>query len=202
MINIFIPAVESIINNVIKLDPQSQTLINNLNNESILLNITDWNLKIIIKPFGNSIQLLPYKDDDKPRAELSASFTSFIKACFSDMPQMLFYNKEIKLKGSLKTVLAWNRFYLALAPELSYWLEPYLGKTLTYYLSQPMKWLKTSLTSFKEKSSIELSEFLKEELLLFPPKEQADDFNHDILLISIDADRIEDKLNRIKGQND
>ncbi|MCF6766575.1 SCP2 sterol-binding domain-containing protein [Thiotrichales bacterium 19S3-7] len=200
MIYTFIPAFEKVINRIIRFDPQSETLINRLNGESILLRITDFNITVIVKALSNEIQLSPYTDGDTFNAELSATLPSFIKAAISDMPQMLFYSKEIKLKGSLKTVLAWNRFYLALAPELSFWLEPYLGKSMTYHLGQPLKWLKSALISLKEKSSTELSEYLKEELLLFPPKEQSEDFSHDILMTSISAERVEHKFNcLIKG---
>ncbi|MCF6808146.1 SCP2 sterol-binding domain-containing protein [Thiotrichales bacterium 19S9-12] len=197
MLNKIIPAIEKAFDQILSLDPQKQALLKSLDGHPISINITDYGTCINLIPEKNKIKILN-NSNINVSAELTASSLNFLKALFNDMPQMLFYSKEIKLKGSLKTVLAWQRFYIGLSPELSYWLEPYLGKTLTYQLSKPLQWLKSSAKSFIRKSNDELTEFLQEEALLFPPKEAVEDFRHDLLLLGVKLDQLEHKLNQLK----
>lgn len=198
MLNALTMFTEKVTNKILKLDPQAEILLQKLNSESLALYFTDWNLRLVLIPNEKNIQF--YQNKDMPAdAELSGSSSAFIKALFDDMPQMLFYSKELQLKGTLKTVLAWRKLYLALSPELSYWLEPYLGQTLTYHLSKPMNWLKNTVNQFRKTTTYELREYITEEAKFFPAKEAVNNLNHNILLTGIDAERIQQKLYQLKG---
>lgn len=199
MFSVFIPLLESAINRIISLDPEKKSLLKILNNEAITIYLNDWDLKLTFIPTEHGFHI--YEDSEiKANATLSGDLISFLKISQSDLPQMSFYSKEIKLSGQLKTVLAYRRFYLALSPELSFWLEPYLGKTFTHFALKPLKQIKSIFKSLTDKTKTDLTEYLQEEKALFPPKEIIDDFYHDILITNIDAERLVLKFEQIKNK--
>ena len=190
---------EFALNQALSADADSQAKLNQFDGRSIHLDITDFQLSVLIRFDNQSVQLSDGRDQSADLM-IAADSAALIKVARN--PENLF-SAQLKILGDVQ-----------FAKQLQDWLDGFdfdweaqlakvTGDTLAYPIAQGLRqgfgWLNDSADSFQQS----LAEYLREESRLLPDKAETNRFMQQVDTLQAAVDRLEARIQRLaKTQQD
>ncbi len=185
---------ETIVNQVLTLDPQKDALLKKLHSQTLTIKITDWNLSLTITPSETHLNFSNEIPEDESDCLIEGNLTGFIKMALASEPQAIIQTGEINQQGNIHVLQNYQALYQALDIDWEYHLAEIIGTTPAHLFLKPFKSIKDWTVDSHQKFKHETDEYLHEEARCFPPAEEINDFYDDIQTLRNDVDRMEAKI--------
>jgi ubiquinone biosynthesis protein UbiJ len=197
MNSLVISTLQNTLNFTLDQDPQKSHILKLTKYKILLVNILDWNLKIIFVPEEDSIKVLEKlpNEEASPDCILSGKLFDLITLSVSENAQQIIQSNKVTQTGDLHVLQDYQTAIKAFQFDLPQQVKEALGPNLTQLFISPIKgitnWLSNSFDSTKK----DITEYAQEESQLLPPTEEVKDFFDDVQELSLRLDRLSAQIN-------
>ncbi len=197
LVSLFAPTIETVINQVIKLDPDAKARLFKLDGKLIKFELTDLKQSIYFKIDEDYIVVKEaFNNELKPNAELKGNSLSFFNLALSEQQDPLFKG-EVMFSGEIQTAQKFQHFFEQLDIDWEEHLSKYTGDIVAHELFKAGKsfhgWAMETLNTAK----LNLSEYLRFEARATPASIELENFFDDVADLKSDVERIELRINRL-----
>jgi ubiquinone biosynthesis protein UbiJ len=191
-------ALESALNNYIKLDLDVGELLSPLAGKVIALTI---------EPFGETLYLCPTRDaiqvldtyPETPDTHISGSLWALGLMGVSSKPMRSVFSGEVKIEGDMSTGRRFQELFDRLDIDLEEKLSRFTGDVIAHqignFFRSGAKWTEQSLRTFE----LNVSEFLQEETRDLPAGPEAEIFYRNVDELRADFDRLNARIERLEN---
>jgi len=183
---------EFALNQTLAADADSQAKLNQFEQRSIHLDITDFRLSVFIQFESASLKLADGRDKT---ADLMIAADSAALINVARNPDNLF-SAQIRILGDVQFAKQLQDWLNGFDFDWEAQLAKVSGDTLAYPIAQGLRqgfgWLNDSANSFQQS----LAEYLREESRLLPDKAETDRFMQDVDSLQAAVDRLEARIQR------
>jgi ubiquinone biosynthesis protein UbiJ len=184
--------VEAIINQLLALNPVSQSLLENHQGKVLLLEISDIDQHFYLRFTSEKILLLSVYCD-QPNAIIRGTSFSFLKQL-----KLTGFAQELSIQGDVE----FAQDIQHLIKNFNFHSEDYLsflaGDVMTHNLTQIRQKIKNSSETIKKRSLEDMIEYIQEEQHFVPTKEEVEDFYEDVAQLGHSIDVLEARWNRLQ----
>lgn len=196
MLSLFTPAIEMIINQAVKLDPDAQLRLASLEGKIIKVTLTDINISFYIV-IEDSLILVKAELDKQANAELTGSSSSFFNLALNEKGSDSIFKGEVHFAGEIRTAQNFQNFFKQLDIDWEEHLAKYTGDIVAHQLISGSKtvtsWLQKTVTSAQQN----LSEYIRFEAKLSPASIELENFYDAIADLKSDSERLKQKVERL-----
>ncbi|MBD3652555.1 SCP2 sterol-binding domain-containing protein [Kangiella sp.] len=196
MLSLFTPAIEMIINQAVKLDPDAQSRLASLEGKIIKVTLTDLNASFYIV-IEDSLILVKAELDKQANAELTGSSSSFFNLALNEKGSDSIFKGEVHFAGEIGTAQNFQNFFKQLDIDWEEHLAKYTGDIVAHQLISGSKtvtgWLQKTVTSAQQN----LSEYIRFEAKLSPASIELENFYDAIADLKSDSERLKQKVERL-----
>ncbi|AOE49073.1 ubiquinone biosynthesis accessory factor UbiJ [Kangiella sediminilitoris] len=189
------PTIETVINKVIKLDPEVSKKLIKLDQKVIAFHFTDIDQRLYFLIDQEYIVVKSHLDT-APHAELSGNLLSFFNLASSDSGDQIFKG-EVHFSGEIGTAQAFQSFFSELDIDWEEHLSLYFGDIPAYHLVKAGESLKGWLTRTALTAQNNLSEYLRYEARSTPASIELENFYDDIADLKSDVERLAMRIERL-----
>ncbi len=195
LIGLLAPTIETVINQVVKLDPDARERLNSLDGKLIKFELTDLNQSVFFK-IDDEYILVKDAFEQEANAELKGNSMSFFSLALSEQQDPLFKG-EVLFSGEIQTAQKFQKFFEQLDIDWEEHLSKYTGDVVAHELFKAGKsfhgWAMETLNTAK----LNMSEYLRFEARATPASIELENFYEDVADLKSDVDRLEQKINRL-----
>ncbi len=188
---------EFALNRALAADADSQAKLNQFEQRSIHLDITDLRLSVFIQFENSSLKLADGRDKT---ADLMITADSAALINVARNPDNLF-SAQIKILGDVQFAKKLQDWLNGFDFDWEAQLAKVTGDTLAYPIAQGLRqgfgWLNASALSFQQS----LAEYLREESRLLPDKAETDRFMQKVDSLQAAVDRLEARIQRLQNKH-
>ncbi len=185
---------EFALNQALSADADSHAKLNQFEQRSIHLDITDFQVSVFIQ-FENAALKLADGRDQTADLMIAADSVALIKVARN--PDNLF-SAQIKILGDVQFAKQLQDWLNGFDFDWEAQLAKVTGDTLAYPIAQGLRqglgWLNSSADSFQQS----LAEYLREESQLLPDKAETNRFMQDVDKLQASVDRLEARIQRLQ----
>lgn len=190
-------AIETVINQALKLEPERELLLQDLQAKTLAVEISDWRLDFCFVAEANRIRV--YSQESAAGAViLRGKLIDLLRLGLSAHPQAILAEDSVSMQGDLEVLQAYQHFMQRLQLDWEGLLGKYIGLTAVHEIVKPIKkfaaWQKNNAKSTCQ----DLTEYLQEEFRLLPPREEIEDFYADSRAFRSDLERLEARIIRLR----
>ncbi|ACV27669.1 ubiquinone biosynthesis accessory factor UbiJ [Kangiella koreensis] len=193
---LFAPAIEMMINQAIKLDPDAQSRLESLDNKIIKVVLTDLNISFFIV-IEDSLILVKPDLNKQPNAELTGSSASFFNLALSEKGSDSIFKGEVHFAGEIGTAQNFQNFFKQLNIDWEEHLSKYTGDIVAHQMVGHGKkvgdWLQKTATTAKQN----FSEYIRFEAKLSPASIELENFYDAIADLKSDSDKLKQRVERL-----
>ncbi|HEY9032181.1 MAG TPA: SCP2 sterol-binding domain-containing protein [Kangiella sp.] len=193
---LFAPAIEILINQAIKLDPDAQSRLQSLDNKIIKVILTDLNSSFFIV-IEDSLILVKPDINKQPNAELSGSSSSFFNLAVSEKGSDSIFKGEVHFAGDISTAQNFQNFFKQLNIDWEEHLSQYTGDIVAHQMASGSRkvgdWLQKAAATAQQN----ISEYIRFEAKLSPATIELENFYDDIADLKSDSEILKQKIERI-----
>ena len=184
---------ETMINQALKADLDHALLLKPLHGKSLLIDITDWKLKILMLPIQDKIHVR-INTDEHADATMKAPLRPFIAFAKEANKPGAFQQHKLQVSGDLGTLQAYQTFFQQLNLDWEVLLASLIGNTAAAGIGKSLKKLMGWQKQAFQSTCADVTEYLQEEQRLLVSKEEVEDFYEDLAQLRQDVDRLNAKL--------
>ena len=196
MLSLFTPAIEMLINQAVKLDPDAQSRLASLEGKIIKVTLTDINISFYIV-IEDRLILVKAEPDKQANAELTGSSSSFFNLALNEKGSDSIFKGEVHFAGEIGTAQNFQNFFKQLDIDWEEHLAKYTGDIVAHQLISGSKtvtgWLQKTVTSAQQN----LSEYIRFEAKLSPASIELENFYDAIADLKSDSERLKQKVDRL-----
>ena len=194
MIKTFVAlAAEALLNQAIKTDLDHALLLKPLHGKSLLVDITDWQLKLLFLPIDDRIYLR-LNSDTAADATLHATAQQFIAFARQAQQPGALQQHKLQVSGDLATLQAYQTFFQQLNLDWETWLASLIGNNAAAGIGKSLKHMLRWQRNAFENTCQDLTEYLQEEKRLLITREELEDFYQELAQFRQDLDRLSARL--------
>lgn len=199
MKDFFVKTLNKSINAYINIDPNSIERLKKLENKSITLVILPFNMRFhfLIK---NGLVEISDQESKHSDATIKATPLQLTSLMLEKNHKSGFFADEIEIEGDAEVGQQIMNLFEELAIDWQELVSHYIGDVPTYHLNRFAQNAKNWLKQTNENMAQDLTEYIHQELNLFPDKERLSDYYHAIDELRMDVDRVEAKLIALKAK--
>ncbi|MGJ0485628.1 MAG: ubiquinone biosynthesis accessory factor UbiJ [Methylomicrobium sp.] len=191
-------ALESALNNYIRLDLDVSELLSPLAGKVIGLTIEPFGETLYLCPTGNTIQVL----DDYPGApdtRIGGSLWALGLMGISAKPMRSVFSGEVRIEGDMTTGRRFQELFDRLDIDLEEKLSRFTGDVIAHQIGnifrKTTRWTRQSIRTFE----LNLSEFLQEETRDLPAGPEAEILYRQVDQLRADFDRLNSRIERLEN---
>ncbi len=186
------------INHALALDPSMPEKIMALEGKVLKVIIAPLTVSFYIHFTAQQIELLPYYESE-PDTIIQSSPLGLIRLSFLPASQARsLFNDQIKLLGDVELGHRIKKLFDELDIDWEGHLALFTGDVVAYQfgslLRNGLRFKKQVTNTFSEN----FNDYVHEELRIFPPREEIEDFYHDIDALALDVERLAAQINQLK----
>lgn len=182
--------IQSVINAYVNLSPSSKDKLAAIDGKSLKVNIEPIQLALYILIKDAQIEL-SFEAKDKTSASISGTPIDLMQLIIQPSSrQRLFSKEKIKIQGDINFIQQFQDIIYQLDIDWEDKLSAFIGDVPAHFIGEACRQTSEKTQSFNQAMSDNLSDYLQEELRLFPTQEEAHDFFNDIHEIRLDVDRL------------
>lgn len=195
LISLLAPTIETVINQVIKLDPDAKERLNALNGKLIKFELTDLQQSVFFK-IDESYIVVKESFEETANAELKGNSLSFFNLALSEQQDPLFKG-EVLFSGDIQTAQKFQRFFEQLDIDWEEHLSQYTGDVIAHELFKTGKSFHNWAMETLDTAKLNFSEYLRFESRSTPASIELENFYEDVADLKSDVSRLEQKINRL-----
>ncbi|WP_133140589.1 SCP2 domain-containing protein [Legionella genomosp. 1] len=186
------------INLALSLDDTMPGKIAELNGKIIEISIDTLGIKFFIEFKEGRLKLLDHCDE-KPDTLIHSSPLGLIRLSLlpASRARSLF-NDKIHISGDIELGEKVKKLFDELDIDWEGHLARFTGDVIAYQLGSFLRQGMDLKNRVEDSLRSNLNDYLHEEARLFPPREEIDDFFHDVDQLNLDVERLQAKLNLLK----
>lgn len=196
MLSLFTPAIEMIINQAVKLDPDAQSRLASLEGKIIKVMLTDLNASFYIV-IEDSLILVKAELDKQANAELTGSSSSFFNLALNEKGSDSIFKGEVHFAGEIGTAQNFQNFFKQLDIDWEEHLSQYTGDILAHQMVTSGRkvgdWLQKTVNTAKQN----FSEYIRFEAKLSPASIELENFYDAVADLKSDAERLKQRIERL-----
>lgn len=193
---LFAPAIEMMINQAIKLDPDAQSRLQSLNDKIIKVVLSDLSISLFIVIEDNLILVKP-DINKQPNAELSGSSSSFFNLALSEKGSDSIFKGEVHFAGEIGTAQNFQNFFKQLNIDWEEHLSQYTGDIIAHQMISGGKkvgdWFQKTAATAQQN----VSEYIRFEAKLSPASIELENFYDDIADLKSDSEKLKQRIERL-----
>ena len=193
---LFAPAIEMMINQTVRLDPDAQSRLQSLNNKIIKVVLTDLNISFFIV-IEDSLILVKPDINKQSNAELTGSSASFFNLALNEKGSDSIFKGEVHFAGEIGTAQNFQNFFKQLNIDWEEHLSQYTGDIVAHQMISSGKkvsdWLQKTVATTQQN----LSEYIRFEAKLSPASIELENFYDAIADLKSDSDKLKQKVERL-----
>ncbi|CAM4405241.1 MAG: Ubiquinone biosynthesis accessory factor UbiJ [Legionellaceae bacterium] len=178
------------INHLIKLDPDTISKLQTIDNKKLSICITGLFLAFTIHFRQGQIYLNPVYETSSD-ACIKGTPLALLRLLFTNETTKLLYQKAISLEGDLHLLQKVQEIIRSLDIDWEEYFSHYMGDIPSHLLGNKVRKTRESITMTLSSFQQNFIEYLQEELRYLPSKEEINDFIMDIDTLREDIDRLE-----------
>lgn len=187
-------ALEKTIKYFIDKDPNLKLRVQALSGKCVAITVLPLKLKTYII-FENDSLRFASDYAQEPDTQVSGDIISFLRLLTE--PHASSLPDKIQLSGDVELAQQLNNLFSGLEIDWEGELARYTGDAIAYHTGNTVKQLFAFQKQFRQSIHTMLNNYLHEEVALFPPPEEINDFFHDIDQLSLDVERLQAKINQL-----
>ncbi|KTC68816.1 SCP-2 sterol transfer family protein [Legionella birminghamensis] len=186
------------INLALSLDDSMPGKIAQLDGKVIEIFIDTLGIKFFIQFNGQRLRLLDHYEE-KPDTMIHSSPLGLIRLSLlpASKARSLF-NDKIRISGDIELGEKVKKLFDELDIDWEGHLARFTGDVIAYQLGSFLRQGKDLKNRMEDSLRSNLNDYLHEEARLFPPREEVNDFFHDIDQLNLAVERLQAKLNLLK----
>ncbi len=182
-------AIEHFLQRYLRLDPQSQDRLRQLDGKIIKLELVDWELAFYLFPGPQGLALQNYYEGEVDTT-IAAPPLTLLRAVASNPAETILLGKELRITGDVglaqKLVQVFQQFEI----EWEELLSQAVGDTLAHEMGKIFRMTRQKGQETIDNLTTQVTEYLQKEAQLFPSPEEVEDFFADIQTLQNDVERI------------
>ncbi|MGQ3890753.1 ubiquinone biosynthesis accessory factor UbiJ [Legionella sp. CNM-4043-24] len=195
-------ALEQALNFALALDEQSPDKINALQGKIVEMIISPLNVNFFIRFEDGQIRLLdssPIEADTR----IHSSPIGLIRLSFLPASQARsLFNDSVRISGNVVLGMKVKQLIDELDIDWEGHLAHFTGDVVAHQIGSLFRQGRAFQQRIRQSVHNNLSNYLQEETRLFPPREEVDDFFHDIDQTAMDVERLEAKINLLSATHE
>lgn len=193
--SLFAPTIETLINQVIKLDPEAQVRLQKLDQKVIKFELTDIKQQLFFI-IDEQYILVKAETEKVADAELSGSAFAFFNLAASDDSKPLFKG-EVRFNGEISTAQQFQKFFESLDIDWEEHLSQFTGDMVAHQVFKTGKSLHQWGLATLNTAQQNFSEFVRFEARAVPASIELENFYEDIAELRADVERLAQRIDRI-----
>jgi len=192
------------INNLLKKyfdhDPEVALQLRELENQYLVLTLTDVNKAFIISAIRSSIIVSEYKDDEDMQEITTTIYTSvmsLLRLGLGAEYQSMLNSRALRIEGDAELVNRLRSIVTNIDIDWEEVASKYVGDPLAYQLGTFARRAKTYKQRSVENLRLDVSEYLQEESRITPTKIQVERFLNAVDTLDADIGRLEARTSRL-----
>lgn len=195
LIELFAPTIETVINKVVKLDPDASNKLTRLEQKIIAFHFTDIDQRLFFI-IDEGYILVKSDVEKESQAELSGNLLSFFNLASSDNSDPIFKG-EVRFSGEISTAQSFQNFFNELDIDWEEHLSQYIGDIAAHQFFKSGKSLHQWLSNTANTAQSNLSEFLRFEAKAVPASIELENLYDDIADLKSDVERFAMRVERL-----
>jgi ubiquinone biosynthesis protein UbiJ len=189
--------IQTLLNKIILLDPESKHRLSELDGKIVTLSLNmlqGINFQLHFNPTGVEL-----KTSDLSKADTTITGTplSLLHLSLSPINRKKFFAEDVTIEGNIEL----GQQVIALFDELDIDWEEYLsqwvGDVPSHNIGRIAKKMRKFSKKIREALCQNINEYTHEEIKLFPPAEELQNFFHDVDVLRMDTDRLEAQIQKL-----
>lgn len=190
-------AVETAINAVLRMDPETQARLRAIDAKTVRFNIQHPTLEICLTIAEGRVNLL---NDEQGPADATISGSLAALKSLTDGNDAL-YTGEVTIEGDLALGQQLKEIMAGVDPDWQEAVAPLIGDTLTHRLDRLQQQFSGWSSRTRRNARQNTSDYLQEEIQLLAPNSEINRFCSDVDDLRATADRLEARLQRLERQS-
>jgi ubiquinone biosynthesis protein UbiJ len=191
-------ALESALNNYIRLDPDVGELLSPLAGKVIGLTIEPFGETLYLCPAADSVQVLDAYPET-PDTRISGSLWALGLMGISSKPMRSLFSGEVKIEGDMASGRKFQELFGKLDIDLEEKLSRFTGDVIAHQIGNLFRtgarWTQETIRTFE----LNLGEFLQEETRDLPAGPEAEIFYRQVDELRADFDRLNSRIERLEN---
>lgn len=197
MINLMLTGLETAINRVLRLDPDTLEKLGELDGKAVKIELADWETAFYVLPYRQGLQLVS-DYHKKPDTIIKGKLINLVKVGTAGVTTAAMFDESISISGDTRTGEAIRHVFKNLDIDWEEHLSKMVGDTiahkLAYHFKKTLTFGKNSIRSLGEN----IQEYVHHESKQFPTPDAVEHFYQEVGTLRDDMDRIEARVIRLK----
>lgn len=189
---------ETALNQYIRLDPDVKPKLAAFTGKVLAIQFTNIPLKFYLLPSGHGISLM-HVFEGEADATLKGSAAAFVRLGLtrSATNKRQLFGEDLEILGDTEFGHELQKILDGIDIDWEELLAKIVGDVLAHQIGDVARGVLAWGDEFRDSMHRNMTEYLQEESRLFPPREEIEDFFHDIATLRDDVERLEARLQRL-----
>ena len=190
---------EAAINHALQLDPGTRQRLSALAGKVIAVEVAPAVLPpvtVFMQPHSAGVDLLGHFEDE-PDCQLSGTPAALLQLMLADNKQALLHDGSIKIDGDVHLAQNLQSILADLELDWEAQLAQLMGDLPAHQLANQLRGLFTWGKQAADSMTMNLEEYLHEEIRLTPPRAEVEAFYQQVHNLQLATDRLEARINRL-----
>lgn len=183
-------------NRYLDLDPDSQQRLLALENKTLCIQFTDWELELYATGENGRLKIF-FAQEQEFDARLSGTTKEILGLGMAAKKEDKFFKGEVAISGQISVGQQFQDLFQQLDIDWEEHLSTLVGDRLAHPLysefSRAAHWLRNTAENFR----MNTSEYLREEALQLPYQDEIDDFRSQVTVLRDDVERLQQRIDRL-----
>ena len=192
------------LNRYLALDPESHTRLHRLQNKiveiELLVNETPLyresknNFQLVFTETGIEVKTVEFSHPD---TYIKGTPLSLLRMAFSREDRKKFFSDDVAIEGNIELGQQVIDLFDSLEIDWEEYLSRWIGDAPAHQMARFTNKIKVISKRFHSALQQNINEYTHEEINLFPPPEELQDFYHDIDALRMDVDRLDARVQQL-----
>ena len=181
-------------------DPEVIGQLGELENQRILLSLTDLKRSFLITVENTSVIVAEYQRDKEAKeiaATVHVGVAILLRLALGEDYMPMLKSGILKIEGDVETVDRLHAIFTQVEVDWEEIISKYVGDSLAYQSSVFARRAKNYLRRSGENFRLDVGEYLQEESRIVPTRAETDRFLHDVDALDADIERLEARVSRL-----
>ncbi len=202
MFNISLSALEAAINQYLRLDPNTVHELQQLQDKTVQISLTDWDLQFYLKPSTNGLNLYPADEHTIVDTVIKGKLSSLVSIGLqNDMSSKTLVDNQITISGDHKVGEALRHILQKIQIDWEDHLANLTNDSFAHLAAIKAKKLFRFTKSTIEKLQQQMYDYIHQEAKLTPTEAEIKLLYHNIQQLRDDTERLDIKISRLTNKD-
>jgi len=189
---------EAALNRYLRLDPDAMALMAALQQRSIAIELTPFQLTLYVLPGENGVQLRS-QIESGPDTLLRGTPLGLAQLGLGNQGGKTLFSGSVTIEGDVETGQAFKAVLDEMDIDWEEQLSRLTGDVIAHQLGNTARRTASALRKGQRTLEQDLGEYLQEELRVLPTRIEIENFTTDVSRIGMDTDRLAERIRRLQA---